>query len=228
MSLHRQSRAWIALSAIACMFLLAEARAAAPGKVYVFNGRIVNVNAADRSFTFSGDGRSYVFYVTSDTRITWRDNKALSFSTLRAGQDAEVEMKLGPNGRGIASLVRLASPWTPGGTTNPPPVTGAMFASLWAATTYDGRRLSAAQIKPLVLSASWPKDSHRVIGYLKLNIGVFLLSVGSDGTVANVDVLQSIGHRGADNDMLKALSKWRFRPNSVKEVRVPSEYGFRR
>lgn len=55
-----------------------------------------------RTFTLQADGRGYVFFVTSETRIA-RDGTALKFSNLKAGQDAEVEMKPGPGGK--ASLL---------------------------------------------------------------------------------------------------------------------------
>ena len=199
----------------------------AAGKVFVFNGKIESVNAGAGSFTLSGDGKAYAFQMTSETKVTW-NGKPLSSSILRSGQHAEVEMKIGANGKGIATSVRLASPWTPYSSGPPTALSAPMAESLFAATTPGGRRLSAPEIKPLIVYATWPTSTHRVTGYLRIKPGVFLLSVRSDGTVEKVEILQSIGHRGADADMIKALSRWRFRPGSVKEVRVPSQYGFGR
>jgi TonB family protein len=202
-----------------------EVHAAAGGKTYIFNGRIQEVNAGAGTFTLSGDGKLYAFRTTSGTKVTWNGNP-LKTSDLKAGQEAEVEMKLAADGKGDATSVKVDSPWAPRNARSRQGLSAPQANSIWAATTPAGQRLTADEIRPLILHSKWPKAAHSVIGYLRLKPGVFLLSIRSDGTVANVESLQAIGHPGADADVIKALRTWRFRPNSVKEVRVPVQYGF--
>jgi len=104
-------------------------------------------------------------------------------------------------------------------------ISNAQWDELFAGTTPDGKRLSAPQLSPLVLHTEWPRNTVGTRGdWYHLKIGVFLLNVRGDGTVSSVEVLQRIGHRQMDGDTVRALAKWRFRPNSVGTVRVPSYY----
>ena len=103
-------------------------------------------------------------------------------------------------------------------------LSNAQWNSLFEATTPDGRRLSAQQLAPLVLHAYWPGNTVGMRVHWNLKIGVFLLNVRGDGTVSSIGILQRIGHAQMDGATLRAFAKWRFRPNSVKEVRVPAYY----
>jgi TonB family protein len=103
-------------------------------------------------------------------------------------------------------------------------LSNAQWNSLFEATTPNGRRLSAQQLAPLVLHAYWPGNSVYMRVHWNLKIGVFLLNVRGDGTVSSIGILQRIGHPQMDGATLRAFAKWRFRPNSVREVRVPSYY----
>jgi TonB family protein len=98
-----------------------------------------------------------------------------------------------------------------------------LWRSLFAATTPDGKQLSASQIAPLVVRQYWPGGTVTSASW-HLKIGIFLLNVRNDGTVSSVEILQSTGHRVLDGNCVKAFAKWRFRPNSVKEVRLPAYY----
>lgn len=209
---------------LAAFLPLSATAAATSDKLFVYYGQIETVEPSAGTFTLRSDKGRHVFGVTKETKIL-RDRTAVPLQDLRGGQFAEVEMRIGAGGKGLAASVKLLSRNTAAvlAASAPPQI-----ESLFAATTRDGKSLSAAQLKPLVVHATWPRNSHRVIGYLSLKIGVFLLAVRSDGTVENVEILQGTGHRGADADMVTALRTWRFRPNSVKEVRVPSHYSFSR
>lgn len=103
-------------------------------------------------------------------------------------------------------------------------MSNAMWNTLFAGTAPSGRRLSAQQLSPLVLHSEWPANTVSTRATWHLKVGVFLLNVRSDGTVASVEVLQRIGHPNMDGDTVRSFAKWRFRPNSVREVRVPSYY----
>lgn len=100
----------------------------------------------------------------------------------------------------------------------------AMWNELFRATTPGGKNLSAQQLTPLVLHVEWPTNSVSLVGYWHLRLGVYLLHVGGDGLVSSVEILQRQGHAQMDGATVKALAKWRFRSNSVREVRVPVYY----
>ena len=107
---------------------------------------------------------------------------------------------------------------------NPLAIPDAQWLSLFAGTAPDGRNLSAEQLGPLVLHAHWPMNSIPTRVHWHLKVGVFLLKVRGDGTVSGVEMLQSIGHPTANADCIRAFAQWRFRPNSVREARVPAYY----
>ncbi len=96
--------------------------------------------------------------------------------------------------------------------------------SLLAGTTPQGKMLSANEVKPLMLHAPSPPARLGVMGYTNLRIGVFLLKVRADGSVSQIEVLQSTGAAIADSEVKNTFRKWRFRPGSLAEVRVPAYY----
>jgi TonB family protein len=100
----------------------------------------------------------------------------------------------------------------------------AMWNELFRATTAGGKKVSAQQLSPLVLHAEWPTNTVSLVGYWHLRLGVYLLNVRGDGSVSSVEILRPQGHIQMDSATVKAFAKWRFRPNSVKEVRVPAYY----
>lgn len=100
----------------------------------------------------------------------------------------------------------------------------AMWNELFGATTPGGKRLSAQQLSPLVRHFQWPTNTVSLQGYWHLRLGVYLLNVRGDGSVSSVEILQRQGHIQMDSATVEAFAKWRFRPNSVKEVRVPAYY----
>lgn len=103
-------------------------------------------------------------------------------------------------------------------------MSNAMWKELFRATTAGGRKLSAQELSPLVLHAEWPTNTVSLQGYWHLRLGVYLLNVRADGSVSSVEILRPQGHIEMDSATVKAFGKWRFRPNSVKEVRVPAYY----
>jgi TonB family protein len=102
-----------------------------------------------------------------------------------------------------------------------------VWAELFRGTTSGGKQLSAAELRPLVTAAVWPPTFPTRVGW-HLQVGVFLLNVRPDGTVSNVEILQSTGQGFIDRGVISAFAKWRFRPNSVKEVRIPAYYTIQR
>lgn len=107
---------------------------------------------------------------------------------------------------------------------NPFSMPDAVYQSLFVGTTPGDRLLLYPQLAPLVVHAKWPRNYIATRTNWRFKIGVFLLHVRSDGTVSTVETLQSIGHPTANADCIKAFKQWRFRPNSVKAVRIPAYY----
>ena len=54
--------------------------------------------------------------------------------------------------------------------------------------------------------------------------GLFVLHIRSDGTVSDVQALQSTGHEELDAASIAAFSKWRFYPGQLKAVKIPITY----
>jgi TonB family protein len=185
---------------------------AATGKVFVFRGRIQSVDVPGRTFTLQGDKKTYLFTLTDKTQIS-QHRWPQSFYALKPGQDAEVEMKIGPDSKGVALSVRIGS-------------LDALEELLFVATTPSGKTLSFQQLKPLILHWYWPTRTTRADWNLKM--GVLLLTVRGDGTVEKVEKLQSTGHAALDTELARAFMTWRFRPNSVSSVRVPAQYAVHR
>jgi TonB family protein len=107
---------------------------------------------------------------------------------------------------------------------NPFRLPDAVYQSLFVGTTPGGRMLSFPELAPLVVYAKWPTNLITIRTSWRFKIGVFLLHVRPDGTVSDVETLHSIGHPTANADSVRAFKQWRFRPNSVKAVRVPTYY----
>jgi TonB family protein len=73
------------------------------------------------------------------------------------------------------------------------------------------------------LYAPYPRFSYEVRRARPAD-GVFELHVRTDGTVSEVVVLRSTGHKVADMEAGATFVKWRFKPGSVKSVRIPLSF----
>jgi TonB family protein len=103
-----------------------------------------------------------------------------------------------------------------------------LVRSLFAGTSVTGRRLAEPELKSLISYAPMPLGMATASRNWRIKVGVFLLSVRPDGTVSKVEKLQSTGHLALDGEVISWLKKWRFRPNSVTEARVPAYYTWQR
>ncbi|SRR6266496_313059 len=54
--------------------------------------------------------------------------------------------------------------------------------------------------------------------------GLFALRIRPDGTVSDIQTLQSTGHDELDAASIAAFYKWRFYPGQFKIVRIPITY----
>jgi TonB family protein len=54
---------------------------------------------------------------------------------------------------------------------------------------------------------------------------IVLLNVGSStGTVTSAQLLKSTGYKILDDSALEAFRQWRFKPGSVRKVRIPIKF----
>jgi TonB family protein len=206
----------VLLFGVLCLAFGETAKAAgdASNKIFVFHGNIQSVDPAARTLALQMDKRSYVFVVTDQTRIV-RNGKAQKFADLKQGEFAEVEMKIGPGGKGMAVAVRLGlSPRESSSS-----VRASQFESLFAATTPGGKTISWPELRRLVVQwPVFPVMPATALGPFKP--AIFLLSIRQDGTVSNVEMLNSTGYNHLDKRGMQWAREWRFRPNSVVQVRV--------
>jgi TonB family protein len=192
----------------------ANAVADANNKIFVFRGKIQAVDTAARTLTLQMDKQSYVFVITDQTKIV-RNGKAPKFADLKQGQSAKVEMKIGAGGKGMAVSVTLGFDSRESSSS----VRASQFQSLFVATTPDGKTISWPELSRLVVNTPvFPAMPATALGPFKP--AVFLLSVRPDGTVSNVEMLNSTGYNHLDKRTAKWATEWRFRPNSVVQVRV--------
>jgi TonB family protein len=194
----------------------------ANNKLFVFDGKIQWVDPAARTFTLQINERSYVFVVTDQTKIV-RKGKTQQFADLKQGQPAEVEMKIGPGGKGMAVLIQLGFSSRESSSS----VRASQLESLFAATTPDGKTISGRDVGRLVVQ--WPVfPTLPSIESGPFKTGVFLLSVRPDGTVSNVEMLHSTGYDRLDKRATQSMKEMRFRLNSVMQVRVPVQFSRQR
>ncbi len=105
------------------------------------------------------------------------------------------------------------------------PASPAQVESLVAATTPSGKMLSPSETRKTIVRTEWPTTPmKRVQGPIRQQIGVFLLTVRPDGSVARVEILHSTGEGFFDTEFRRAFAKWQFKPGSVEEVRVPAYF----
>jgi TonB family protein len=190
-------------------YFTSPADAAPPSDLRAFFGEVKTISLAAKTITIQL-GKTFAFHVTDQTRISAATGGALPFDKIRPGQGALVTVRPGPGNTGIAVNILI----TPGGT----------FANDYSARTTKGETISGAAIDSYVVSKPPPDDINRNINFGMYRSGLFLLSVAPDGTVPDVKVLRTLGYEELDVRAVKWLKKWRFRPNSLSEVRMPMNY----
>ena len=76
--------------------------------------------------------------------------------------------------------------------------------------------------RPSMISAAYPRYPYAAKLAKAEGRGLFDLHVGSDGTISTVDIFRSTGHKILDEEAVRVLSSWKFRPDKKwARVRVP-------
>jgi hypothetical protein len=202
----------IVLAALVLSFLTpasAFAQTDSSSALHTFYGEVKSIDLAAKTLTIKSNGRSFVFYVTAETKIS-SPNGYVRLDTVKRGQGAAVVMRLGEGNKGIAVRIRFDAD-----------ASQVKFIALFSAKTIRGEMISGIAVKNLV--AYQPPDTAFVRG---LDLGgtklrMFRLSVRPDGTVASASPFVSFGYEELDTRAVKWLMQWRFQSNSVTEARIP-------
>ena len=187
----------------------------AANKIFVFHGTIKTVDTAARTFTLQSNKENFLFVVTDRTKID-KNGKSQQFADLKRGQLAEVDMQVGPGGKGMAVAVRLGFYSS---SELDARATQSWLESQFRGTTPDGKTISWKELSRLLVHQPlWETQAVPTSG--SVGGGVFQLSVRPDGTVSNVEVLRSTGDKRLDEWGMRWAKKWRFRPNSIVQATV--------
>ena len=102
----------------------------------------------------------------------------------------------------------------------------------WTAVDSSGKRLTQREFPDR--NAVWLKDATKKVGpeypyqdraRHHMGSGLFRMEIDlKTGLVGKVTMIRSTGYNSLDEAATKALAKWRFRPNSWKEVTFPVEF----
>ena len=180
-----------------------------PSDLHSFFGQVTAVNLAAKTITIKL-GKSFVFHVTGETTISSASGGAVRLEKIRLGDGALITMRPGPGNVGIAVKI-LVTP-------------GISFPDDYSGRTIKGENISGAALGNYVVYQPPPDDINRGLNFGMIRSGLFALSVQPDGTVGTVKTVRSFGYEELDARAAKWLKKWRFRPNSLTEVRMPINY----
>lgn len=186
--------------------------ASSSSSLHTFYGTVKAVNLAARTITLKVGGKTFVFHVTNETKISDRGRYA-SLDKVQPGHGAAVVMRVGEGGIGIAVRIQFD-----------PRAGAADYLALYSARTIHGQTISGIAFNNYVVYEP-PRDAWVTgITYELTYASMFVLSVRPDGTVAEARPIRGLGYPELNARAVKWLKKWRFRPNSVTEVRMP--YGY--
>jgi protein TonB len=101
-------------------------------------------------------------------------------------------------------------------------VVAALFSTAALAQQASPRNYAEAMV--LATYAPRPQIPAEVRTKHLKGAGVFMAYLRADGTVSRVAIIQSTGQPILDKMSLEAFSKWRFKPTSIKKVKIPIRY----
>jgi TonB family protein len=191
-------------------------RAASSAELHTFYGDVKAVDLAAKTITIKSNGKSFVFHITSETRISSRRGP-IRLANVQRGQGAAVVMRLGQGGIGIA--VKIHFDLGP---------SAARLQSLYGVKTRGGEIITGMAVNNYVVYKPPDEAWSTGIIYDSLRLSMFVLTIQPDGTVADAKAVRGLGYRELDERAVKWFKKWRFRPNSVVEARMPFGYSQRR
>lgn len=197
----------LALSVVALTSAPGQTDSSAP--LHTFYGEVKAVDLKARTITIKSGGKSFVFYVTDETKFSG-ENRSIRLDTIKRGEGAAVVMRLGEGNKGIAVNIRIDL--------------DAGFSqslALYSARTTRGEMISGIAFFNFVAYEPPAHEFIRGLDFGATKVRMFRLSVLTDGTVASATPYASFGYAELDERAEKWLKRWKFRPNSVTEARIP-------
>ena len=205
-------RSRFVLAAFVLSFLapgFASVTAAASGPLHTFYGEVKAINLAAKTITIRSNGKSFLFHITNETKIS-SPHGYVRLDKIQRGQGAMIVMRPGASGIGVALRIRFDAS-----------AGMAKLLSLYSVKTTRGETISGMAFNNYVVYEP-PGDVWKGgVSYERAHASIFLLYVQPDGTVVNVKPLRGLGHAELDARAVTWLKKWRFRPNSITEARMP-------
>lgn len=193
-------------------FDCASAKPAPAGEQHTFSGVVKAIDLAAKTLTLKSGGKSYVFHITDKTEISsFRSH--IRLEKVRPGQTARVVMRLGERGQGIAVSIRFD---VDAGIEN--------LVALFSVKTIQGQTISGPGFNDYVAERPPPDAWTGGGAYQGGHMCMFLLSVRPDGTVADAKPLGTLGYPQLNERAVRWCKRWRFRPNSITEARMPLGY----
>lgn len=178
------------------------------GEFHTFYGVVKVVDLSAKTFTIQAGSQSFLFHYTDETKIS-SYHGYISWAKVWPGLGATVVMRLGEGNLGVAVRVRFE-------------IDNGRAASmaLFSARTIQGQEISGIAVSNYVTYEPKGDKFYRAID-LGTAAGILVASVQPDGTVGKVTPLKSLGLAEANKRAEAWVRKWKFRPNSVTEVRLP-------
>jgi hypothetical protein len=201
-----------ALLASLLAFDVASAKPAPAGELHTFFGEVKAIDLAAKTLTLKSSGKSFVFRITKDTKIS-AFRGYIRLEQVRPGQAARVVMRVGEGGIGIALSIRFDQD-----------VGVASILALYSVKTTAGRTVSGMAFEDYVVERP-PADAWSGgVRYEAQRPSMFQLFIRPDGTVADAKPIGGLGYPQLNERAVKWCKRWRFRPNSVTEARMPVGY----
>jgi hypothetical protein len=197
----------IVLSFFTIAHSLAQTDSSAP--LHTFYGEVKAVDLKAKTITIKSHVKTFVFHITDETKISAR-NSYISLDKVQRGQGATVVMRVGEGNIGIAVAIRFDAD-----------ASLTKELALYSARTVRGEMISGLAVNNFVVYQPPELGFVRAIDLGPNKLRMYRLEVRPDGTVASATPYVSFGVEELDTRAAKWCMKWRFRPNSVTEVRLP-------
>jgi hypothetical protein len=182
-------------------------------ELHIFSGEVTSVNLPAKTFTITSGGKSYVFHVVPETKFRGYSGR-VTLETMRRGNGATVRMRLGEGGTGIAVQVLVR-----------PNALGEKVTALYSAKTVQGETITGNGLANYVVSEP-PGDAWSYSAAYEGNRrgAMFLLKIQPDGTVGEVKAIGTLGYSDLNERAIRYLKRWKFKPHTLTEVRMPLIY----
>ena len=170
-----------------------------------FFGGIQAIDRSARTVTIEIPMR-FVFHVRETTKIADHKGAPLTFDNISTGTAIDVVARRGAGNTWTALTIKVKR--------------GEHFSEFITGKTVQGQTVTEPNLNAFIVYRPPNEPFNRNIDFGH-TYGVFLMTVRPDGTVANVTTLRSLNYAELNERVKSWLMKYKFKPNSLTEVRVP-------